>query len=235
MYKQDNNKINKNENWFIKYQKYFSKKLQINNLTFTLIVFLILLIINLSKENKRKLNINNKITLIVEGNGKYRSILGGNTRIPNQVIINGDEQETLAISYKLTEQENTVIVSWNSSLTSCLNMFYNLNYILFIDFSEFDSSQVSDMIGMFFGCSNLKSINFKNFDTSLVTSMESMFCRCNSLISLNLSNFRTPLVTSMRKMFSNCTSLVSIDISNFNTSLVTTMESMFSNDVSLNF
>ena len=112
-------------------------------------------------------------------------------------------------------------------------MFNNLEHILSIDFTKFDSSKVTSMSKMFSGCSNLKTIKFNNLDTSSVIYMDYMFLSCTSLTFLDLSNFNTSSVLDMKNMFYCCTSLVSIDLSSFNTSRVENMNYMFSNDFSL--
>ena len=80
---------------------------------------------------------------------------------------------------------------------------------------------------------NIKKLNFTNCDTSNVTNMEHMFENCSQLTSLDLSSFNTINVKWMDDMFYNCSSLTSIDVSKFNTSNVTTMLSMFYNCSSL--
>ena len=50
---------------------------------------------------------------------------------------------------------------------------------------------------MFHGCSSLKELNFSNFNTNNVTNMRYMFNGCSSLKKLDLSNFNTNNVTDM--------------------------------------
>ena len=102
-----------------------------------------------------------------------------------------------------------------------------------IDFTNFDTSQVTDMYYMFCSCSSLTSLDLSNFNTSKVTNMAAMFQDCSSLTSLDVSSFNTSQVTYMYNMFYNCSSLTSLDLSNFITSKVTNMSSMFYNCSSL--
>ena len=44
---------------------------------------------------------------------------------------------------------------------------------------------------MFYDCSSLKELNFSNFNTSNVTNMSAMFFGCLSLEKLDLSKFNT--------------------------------------------
>ena len=84
-----------------------------------------------------------------------------------------------------------------NSLNNFFSSFYdgNMEYLESIDFSNFDSSLVTDMSHMFDGCISLKSINILNLNTSLVTDTSFMFSYCTSLESLNLSilNFSSAL------------------------------------------
>ena len=47
---------------------------------------------------------------------------------------------------------------------------------------------IKDCGFMFFKCKNLKYIDLSNFNTTNVTNMERIFCCCENLIELNLSN-----------------------------------------------
>jgi len=51
---------------------------------------------------------------------------------------------------------------------------------------------------MFRECSSLKELNFSNFNTNNVTDMSLMFSGCSSLKELNLNNFNTNNVSNMR-------------------------------------
>jgi len=74
---------------------------------------------------------------------------------------------------------------------------------------------------MFMGCANIEEINFSNFDTSSVTNMDGMFFMTN-LKSLDLSSFRTSNVQSMEGFLpvnpmntANPSALEYLDISSF--------------------
>ena len=204
---------------------------------------------------KRKLNSENIIYLSIKGIKDYQHIIH-NDFIPDPdiVYLNGKEIEIyngyiLINNYIL----NNVTLIWKEALKSLKLIFSQLNNIIGIDFSNFDSSKVTSMLYMVYFCSELKSINFNNFntssvldmsymiegcglltsvnlssfDTSKVTTMDYMFYKCYSLISLNLSSFKTPRLISMSSMFSECKSLKEIDLSNFDTSNVIYMEYLF--------
>ena len=89
---------------------------------------------------------------------------------------------------------------------------------------------ITDLNEFFSQCSNLISLDFSNFDTSKVTNMSSMFNECNSLKEIQgLDKFITNNVTDMSKMFNACYKLESLDLSNFDTSNVKNMLYMFCN------
>ena len=117
------------------------------------------------------------------------------------------------------------------------NMFKDFEKVESIDFSNFNTMDVTDMSAMFQNCSSLTSLDLSKFNTSKVTDMAAMFKDCSSLTSLDLSNFDTsnviyfgnnlPFRAGMHGMFSGCSSLKSLNVSNFNTSKVTHMYMMF--------
>ena len=107
-------------------------------------------------------------------------------------------------------------------------MFDDKSKIQTIDFTNLDTTNMTNMHCMFSGCSGLTSLDLSSFDTSEVTDMGSMFEDCNSLTNLDVSKFDTGKVTNMNWMFSGCSGLTSVDVSSFDTSKVTGMIVMFS-------
>ena len=100
----------------------------------------------------------------------------------------------------------------------------------FIDLSNFDTSNVTNMSKMFALSSNLRNIKgIDNFNTSKVIDMSMMFSYCAKLEGLNLSNFNTKNVTNFYKMFNSCRNLKEIKgLNYFITNNVTDMSLMFS-------
>ena len=121
-----------------------------------------------------------------------------------------------------------------SNVTIMQSMFESCSLLTSLNLSTFDTSKVTNMRYMFRICSSLTSLDLSNFNTSSVTKMTAMFQKCSSLISLNLSSFNTSNVTDMQYMFEGCSSLTSLDLSSFNTSNVTNMSYMFQSCSSLN-
>ena len=105
--------------------------------------------------------------------------------------------------------------------------FYDCENLAGVDFTNLDTSAVTDMGHMFEYCCSLTSLDLSSFNTSAVTDMGYMFSDCSKLTSLDVSSFDTKSVTNMAYMFFYCSALTSLDLSSFNTSAVTNMDSMF--------
>ena len=96
------------------------------------------------------------------------------------------------------------------------SMFQACHELEYLDFTNFDTSNVTDMSYMFNECHKLKEIKGINkFITNKVTAMNSMFQECNELEYLDLSNFNTSNVTDMQNMFYQCNNLRHLNLSNF--------------------
>ncbi len=118
--------------------------------------------------------------------------------------------------------------------TNFSKLFFNDKALTTVDFSNVDSSGVTDMSYMFDGDSALTSLDLSEFDTSMVTNMAFMFYQVSGLQSLDVSHFDTSKVSNMSSMFAGMSSLEKIEINNFDTSNVTNMSSMFASDTTLN-
>ena len=179
-----------------------------------------------------------KITLKIKGIGN-KNVLGiynndpssidsfQEKYFPNLVYINGIIQNYITYRYDFNLTDNFVELIWNNNINNCVSMFRNCSDIVEMDFSDFDTSEVTSMQFMFVFCSSLTSLNLSNFHTSKVEIMWGMFHSCSSLTSLNLSNFDTSKVESMQCMFCFCSSLTSMNLSNFDTSELQSMLVMF--------
>ena len=116
-----------------------------------------------------------------------------------------------------------------SNVTNMASMFRSCSKLTSLDISDFDTLSVTDMNMMFYNCSGLTSLDVSDIDTSNVTNMAQMFQNCSGLTSLDVSNFNTSNVTNMSNMFYNCSGLTSLDLSDLDTSNVMEMPSMFYN------
>ena len=120
-------------------------------------------------------------------------------------------------------------IKFNEKVTDLTGFFEGCRNIISLDFSNFDSSQVTSMKCMLSDCNQLKEIRgmFK-LKTKNVTNMKAMFQICKELEYLDFSSFDTSNVIDMCYMFTQCNKLKEIQgLNNFNTKKVTTMEAMF--------
>ena len=208
-------------------------------------IFFLIFLIQTSFSSQAILNFRNlssvsEITVTIIGEGE-QYILNNKTteinkinynfnQIPDEILINGVRQNyTGIVVYNLKGEENIITMRFNEPLTDCNVMFYNLNNIIKIDLSKFDTSEVTTMIGMFNECTSLISLNLDGINTSLVKNLDYMFSNCTMLDSINLESFDTKSVKSMAGIFSYCKSLKSIDLKNFETSSLENMAVMFLN------
>ena len=204
------------------------------NIRLALMSILLLSLLIYSESSIRKLETTSKIILKVNEIGEQYIINKYFRPLPSKISINGKEVEKIDPKVNITEENSIIELIWNEILTNCHQMFAGLSNIEEIDFTEFDTSQVTYMSKMFLGCESLKSLNLYGFDTSKVTDMSGMFSKCTDLKNLEISNFNTGKVTNMERMFEFCPNLESLDIHNFDTSSVINMDYMFHSCSNLN-
>ena len=111
------------------------------------------------------------------------------------------------------------------------------NSINYLDVSNWDTSNVTNMSNMFSWCAYLTSIDVSKWNTSNVTDMTYMFGSTLSdyggpnyylvFNNINLNNINTSNVTNMSYMFCGCNKLTNIDVSGFDTSKVAYMCGIF--------
>ena len=71
-------------------------------------------------------------------------------------------------------------------------MFQSCFELIYLDLSNFDTSNVTSIRYMFGECHKLKEVKgIKTFNTVKVTKIDAMFKLCNELEYLDLSNFDT--------------------------------------------
>ena len=149
--------------------------------------------------------------------------------VPDRVYINGDISEIDSgggISIPSPGTNNVTLV-WEQKKKKYSKLFKNIESIIEINFTDFDTSDITLMSSMFNNCKNLKKINFNNLNTSLVNNMSSMFENCISLTSLDLSNFNTTNLINIESMFKSCSSLKTLNLSNFKTPNLMIMDDLF--------
>ena len=103
----------------------------------------------------------------------------------------------------------------NYIVEDCTAFFCYCEDISDIDFSSFDTKNVTNMSYMFYDCSRLKNLDLPSFDTKNVTDMSYMFYECYNYMNLDLSSFDTTNVTNMSYMFYGCYNFMNLDLSSF--------------------
>lgn len=136
---------------------------------------------------------------------------------------------------ELTQSKNTIKIQINKDvlIKSISKMFLGCNTLSSVNFSNFNTSQITDMSSLFYGCKSLTSINLSNIDTKSVTDMSCMFFGCDNLTELNLSDFQGDSLNDISCMFYGCTNLSNLVLTNFSTVNVNNMEKLFQNCSSL--
>ena len=130
---------------------------------------------------------------------------------------NNDEKQYKFKKFFIPNEKGlySIRLKFKKLIKDCSYMFYECYNIKEINFSSFDTKNVTEMSGMFYRCKNLKKLNLSSFDTSKVTNMCCMFLGCTNLIEINLSSFDTKNVTDMSCMLLECQNLKEINFSSF--------------------
>ncbi len=98
-----------------------------------------------TKTSLRILSSYSQITLIINGTGDQQ-ILNNDKYIPYKILVNDEIQNTTdIIVYDLKKEINIVTLIWDHLFDDCYAMFENLNNIIQIDCSKFDTSEVTNM------------------------------------------------------------------------------------------
>ena len=108
----------------------------------------------------------------------------------------------------LTTEADRIYLNSDSSY-----MFYDMKWLTKVDFSGWNTSDVTRMSYMFYGCNSLTELDLSNWDTSNVTTVAGLFEYCSSLTGLDLSTWNTSKMTSMFSMFYNCTGMQTLNMS----------------------
>ena len=145
-----------------------------------------------------------------------------------KILIEGKISGNVQFQYKFKKEgKYTVYILLDDSIKDLNCIFSECDYLQEVDFSSFNSKEITNMSGMFLFCSSLEKINFASINTEKVKNMADMFYGCSSLKNLNLFNFKTKNVKNMSNMFYGCNSLKNLDLSQFNNANVTDMSNMF--------
>ena len=153
-----------------------------------------------------------------------------NQYIQEKLIVNKDYREAKIIVKSFDELRKIIIdrydklgpgtkknpIDFNDIDVSNLNSFcgkydkglFEETKFKYIDISDWDVSNVTDMSCMFINCEELKSVgDISKWDVSNVKSMRSMFFNCKELESVvDISNWNVSNVIDMTAMFAKCKS-----------------------------
>ena len=170
-------------------------------LTLSLMILLYIFISPEATINTRKLESVSKVSLKSDEIGLKCIINESFQPLPDKILINGQEINQIAHKIEINEEGSIIELIWNNPLSNCHAMFKDMSNILEINFTDFDTSKVTDMSEMFMKCEYLQNLDLSNFDTSNVKDMSYMFSFCASLEHLEISNFKTSKVRNMERMF----------------------------------
>ena len=133
---------------------------------------------------------------------------------PDKVLINDINQSEIKPYYIFNKSLNNIKLVWKKNIKQAACMFYYCKEITEMNFSHFDTSEITYMVSMFENCTSLYSLDLSNFNTSKVNNFGNMFDGCSSLTSLDLSSFITSSIKYMNSMFNACPLLEYIDLDN---------------------
>ena len=99
--------------------------------TFLLKIFLILTMIEAS--------INSEIHLVIQGSGKQTLLNNYFSVAPSEVLVNGVKDDSCSKTCYLEGDINNITLKFDTQIESCHRMFFELDNIIEIDLSNFDT------------------------------------------------------------------------------------------------
>ena len=171
----------------------------------------------------------NYIKAYFESNVEYNDGFGNDYRI-NIGYLKYEDSEYTRKNTITIEPNNPLEIKYAFPIDNLNNFFVsdsNMDSLISIDFSNFDSSKITSTENLFLGLTKLKSVYLANFGSSSLTNMKGMFKDCNSLELVDFTNFQSSAVTTMESMFENCATLESFDLSKMDINALTNIESLF--------
>lgn len=161
---------------------------------------------------------------VLNSNFNDGSVFGSNlykSTIESVFFVNHKDVPAGATSWNATEDGSDAIVGWyvdsdgdslyelyigadTGKITfpeNCSSMFYWWGSLTSIDFSNVDTSQVTDMSNMFYYSYKITELDLRSFDTSNVINMMRMFYGCSAVTILRFDNANFDKVTSYSYTF----------------------------------
>ena len=143
------------------------------------------------KNFRNLITYNLEINLIIKGN-ETQNLLSDNFNYdPSEVYINEVKDDSCKKTCNLVKDENNITLKFSSQLQSFENMFLNLDNIIKVDLSNFDSTMITIMSSMFKNCSKLVSINLSNSNTNNLRNISYMFNHSSNLKVVDFGNINT--------------------------------------------
>ena len=133
-----------------------------------IILFLIIFISMFSqiytseKFKLRKLDVDNYITIKIEASGPHTIINGNYVGRISSIKINENMAGDTSNEQNLVSNSNTIIITFNTQLTSCNHMFVDSKNISVVDLTHLDFTAVTDLEAFFEECGSLKSVDLSN-------------------------------------------------------------------------
>ena len=121
--------------------------------------------------------------------------------------------------------EHNVIFHFKDKLESLDHLFFYLDNLIEIDFSQLETEKVKSFAYVLDFCRNLTKVNFDN-KTPNLKNMEYMFAEAYEITTLNIK-LDTSKVIRMDKMFHLVEKITSLDLSNFEFDNLINATSMF--------
>ena len=155
-----------------------------------------------------------RMSVILYENGELHFQYGAKPKCDGKVLSKCPVTDTgkIMLPYKWEPYVKCVKADETIHFKSMIRMFEDCKNLESVDFTNCDTSQVTDMSFMFKGCGDTSNIRLKGLDTTSVKNMSGMFEYCYDIRYLDLSNFTVAKDCNMNNMFSSCYSLAALKL-----------------------
>ena len=143
---------------------------------------------------------------------------------------NVEDMSYMFASYAMSTTEDIDPIdfsNFNTSKVTNMQGMFSGSFFPSIDISHFDTSNVTDMSYMFTNLKKATEINASFLNVKKVNNIYQIFQGCENLQTLNLSGWELDSITSMYGLFHNLPKLTSLNLNSFTTKNVTDMGYMF--------
>ena len=141
--------------------------------------------------------------------------------------INGKPLVSMRAMFYVSKAPSIDFSSFDTSnITNMSFMFYAATNMTEYDLSTFDTSNVTDISYMFYANTSLKNIDLKYFDTSKVTNMDSLLYASNSLEIADLTDFSFDKHPSINYLFIGNANLKTLILDGWDMSYIDNLSSL---------